>query len=70
MRTCAAYNLDYSLAYKDVHKSAIHKIIEKVLSSYYFIYYEKNFIIVIINTLFLVQTQNQRNRSASSTWFQ
>jgi hypothetical protein len=38
MRTCAAYHLDYNDAYKDIHKSTLHKIIEKVfIILFYFI---------------------------------
>ncbi len=30
MRTCAAYHLDYNVIYKDIHKSTLYKIVEKV----------------------------------------
>jgi hypothetical protein len=35
MRYCAAYHLDYKLAYKDVNKSTIIRIIEKVILKNY-----------------------------------
>jgi hypothetical protein len=30
MRICSNYHLDYKVAYKDIHKNTLFKIIEKV----------------------------------------
>ena len=35
MHIYAAYHLDYNVAYKDIHKSTLHKIIEIVLLFYF-----------------------------------
>jgi hypothetical protein len=35
MRICADYHLDYSVAYKDIHKNTLFKIIEKVFFIYF-----------------------------------
>jgi hypothetical protein len=36
MRTCVAYHLDYNVAYKNINKDILNKIVQKVLL-YYFI---------------------------------